>query len=552
MRRDNHYRTAGVFLLLVAVLLTGTILSYRATTHLGESDRMVAHTYDVIGAIDGLISTLQRAQNTATDFVATGKNEYLIAFRTTSSRMGPGIEQIRTLTEDNPEQQRAIANVEKGALQLKRFLENAIDNRLQGRLSQPTGELQRGVAQNLRAMKTRELELLAQRSAEAALNLRTTRVGLLAGAAINCVLLLLAALMVARDQKQRSLIETSRLRLAAIVDYSEDAIISKSLDGIITSWNRGAERLYGYKAEDMIGKSIYGFVPDDRQEELQNIMQRLRQGERIDHLETVRLRHDGTPVEVELTVSPLKDDTGTVVEASAIGRDITERKLLERSLHQLSVRILRAQDEERRRIAREIHDSTVQRLALLSMNLTQLKRLSEEGKTARLVESSVELTTQCLQELRTLSYVLHPPMLDELGLPSALKIYVEGIAQRSGLEIVTEVDPDFQRLDMATEMALFRVAQESLGNVLRHSGSKTARIRLFQEDGILLTISDKGKGIPEERKPTELPADVGVGIAGMNERIRQLGGVLTIVSGAGGTTVTAYIPERASRAAKRA
>ena len=132
------------------------------------------------------------------------------------------------------------------------------------------------------------------------------------------------------------------------------------------------------------------------------------------------------------------------------------------------------------------------------------------------------------------------PMLDELGLGSALKIYVEGIAQRSGMTITTEIDPKVPRLDPQTEMALFRVAQESLSNVLRHSGSKTARITLSNHDGVEMTISDEGKGFT---KPSAVePASVGVGIAGMNERIIQLGGVLAIDSRPGGTTVTARVP----------
>jgi signal transduction histidine kinase len=211
-------------------------------------------------------------------------------------------------------------------------------------------------------------------------------------------------------------------------------------------------------------------------------------------------------------------------------------------LHQLSVRILRAQDEERRRIAREIHDTTVQKLALLSMNLAQLKRPSNPANTASTLESSQSLTTECIQELRTLSYVLHPPMLDELGLASALKIYVEGIAQRSGILITTEIDPHLKRLDPDVEMALFRVAQESLSNVLRHSGSKTARICLSNHDGVELAIIDEGKGIDKRQPQSEIPVGMGVGIAGMNERINQLGGILTIDSGPNGTTVRARVP----------
>ncbi|HVZ18178.1 MAG TPA: PAS domain S-box protein [Terriglobales bacterium] len=540
-------RTVGLFLLLVVALLVGATLTYRATTRIEASEARVTHTYAVIGALDSLMLTVQNAQTHASDFVATGKDEYLAAYRKSTSHISEKVAAIRTLTSDNPDQQTAIRDVEGKAQHLKEFLDNAVDYRIHGSFSQPTGEQLDEVVGNLRAMKLREQDLLRQRSKEAAVSLRTTMIGVLVGAAFNCLLLLIGGFMVLRDQEQRLQIRQSRLRLAAIVDSSDDAILSKKLDGTITSWNYGAERLYGYMAEEMIGHSIYDIVPPERQEELRSILDRLGHGQGTEHLETLRKRRDGSLIEVELLVSPLKDENGRVVEASAIARDITHRKQLERSLHQLSVGILKTQDEERRRIAREIHDTTVQKLALLSMNLAQLKAPANPAKTTTMLENSQELAKQCVQELRTLSYVLHPPMLDELGLASALKIYVEGIAQRSGVTIETEFDSQMPRLPHDVEMALFRVAQEGLSNVLRHSGSKTARIELLNGAGVTLKISDRGSGMAKVWD-SETPVAVGVGIAGMNERMRQLGGRLTIDSGPRGTTVTAYVPGSAAHA----
>ncbi len=539
MRNQSTFKVVGLFLLLIAVLLLGTLASYRATVRIGDSERWVTHTYDVMSAIDSLTLTLQRAQNAADDYVSTGRNAYLDLYHTRAGQIAPQLESVRNLTKDNPDQQRAIASAAMAISALTGTLDKAAEARAQGDLAPLTGDQLRAIMQDLYAMKVRETELLRARSEDAAINLRTTRVGLFAGALVSCLLLAIAGFFVIRDQEQRSQIRESRFRLAEMVESSDDAIIGKKLDGTITSWNSGAERLYGYPGQEMIGRSVYDIVPQDRHEELRDILQRLGRGERIDHLETRRIRHDGSEVEVELTVSPVLSEDGTVLGASAIGRDITRRKQLERSLHQLSVRILRAQDEERRRIAREIHDTTVQKLALLSMNLAQLKSHANSG--ASLVESSQDLARECVQELRTLSYVLHPPMLDELGLGSALKIYVEGISQRSGVSIDTEVDSSVPRLSREAEMALFRVAQESLSNVLRHSGSKIARIKLTNHDGVEMTISDEGKGFTRHLQ-ADAPAPVGVGIAGMNERINQLGGVLTIDSSASGTTVTARIP----------
>lgn len=547
MRNPSKYKTVGLFLLLIAVLLLGTLLSYRATIRIAESERWVSHTYEVMGAVDSVIVTLQRTQSAANDFIATGNDKYLTAYRTASALIASRIDDIRIETKDNAWQQQATANVATKVLPYQAALDEAVKARMEGRVSQLTGDQLRAITQYLRVMKSHESELLTQRSQEAAVSLTTTRLGLLLGGLVNCILLVLGGYLVMHDQEQRSQIKESRMHLAAIVDSSDDAIIGKKLDGTISSWNKGAERLYEYTAEQMIGRSIYEIVPPEREAELRTIMKKLSRAERIDHLETYRLRRDGTKIEVELTVSPVIDDHGRVIGASAIGRNITERKLLERSLHQLSIRILRAQDEERRRIAREIHDTTVQKLALLSMNLAQMRTPLNLAKSLTTLDSSQELTSECVQELRTLSYVLHPPMLDELGLASALKIYVEGISQRSGITVTTEIDPNVPRLDPEVEMALFRVAQESLSNVLRHSGSKTAKIRLSNHSGVELTIADEGTGFSTKQQVTELPVAVGVGIPGMNERISQLGGVLTIDSGPGGTTVRARVPgERAA------
>lgn len=543
MGTQSNLRTAGLFLLLIGVLVCGTWYAYRATTSIAESERWVAHTYQVMESLDSLILALQRTQNTADDYIATGNSDYLTEYRAASLLITQRLNEVRTLTVDNPNQQHALANLEINIVRLKSRLDDAVESRRQDRIEVATGDQQRSISDDIRIMKAREGNLLNARVGEAEQNLQTTRIGLLTGAAGNLFLLVLAAILVLRDQKQRWQIKESRLRLAAIVDSSDDAILSKKLDGTVTTWNAGAERLYGYTAAEIIGQSIYKVVPEDHHDELRSILERLAKGERIEHLETVRLRHDGSSVEVELTISPVVNG-GAITGASVISRDITRRKQLERSLHQLTIGILQAQDEERRRIAREIHDTTVQKLALLSMNLAQLRVTADHAKAAANLDSSQKLASECVQELRTLSYVLHPPMLDELGLGSALKIYVEGIAQRSGIAIETEVDPAVERLDPEVEMALFRVAQESLSNVLRHSGSESAHIRLMNRDGIEISVSDKGIGMPAKPSATELPVAVGVGIPGMNERIRQLGGVLTITSGPGGTTVTARVPGR--------
>jgi signal transduction histidine kinase len=204
----------------------------------------------------------------------------------------------------------------------------------------------------------------------------------------------------------------------------------------------------------------------------------------------------------------------------------------------LSGRLLTLEDDERRRLARELHDTSAQLLAALSMNLSVVNESAEilNARSRAALAESINLADQCLREIRTVSYLLHPPELDELGLDSALSSYIHGFTQRSGIRVEVEVSPDLGRLPQAVETTVFRVVQESLTNIHRHSNSRTARVRLVREPlNLVLEVEDAGVGIREG-------AFLGVGIASMRERVQQLNGRLEIVSQPGGTIVRATIP----------
>jgi signal transduction histidine kinase len=227
-------------------------------------------------------------------------------------------------------------------------------------------------------------------------------------------------------------------------------------------------------------------------------------------------------------------------------RDLTERKRADEAAQAFPAELLRAQDEERRRIARELHDSTAQELAVVAMNLGRLEEWIE-GRDAwaeNLLADSLAVLTQGSRDLRTLAHLLHPPMLEELGLIGALRDYVEGFSARSGIQVELEAPENFERCPEKVETALFRVAQESLSNVHRHSGSKVAFVKLVRgREVIELTITDRGKGLPAGLLTgTADAARVGVGISGMRQRIVQLQGQLEVVSNEGGTTVSAVLP----------
>lgn len=501
--------------------------------------------------------------------------------------------------------------------------------------------------------------------------------------------------------------------LAAIVDSSDDAIISKDLNGIITSWNKSAERLFGYAAEEAIGRSILLLIPPDRADEERDILARIRRGERVDHFETVRRRKDGTLIDISVTISPVRDGSGKVVGASKVARDISERmraeererqitaesvaatakfravfeqttvfagittnegtvveanklclevcgysaeevlgkqlwkgpwwrnfpetqekiraatplaaqgvpyretllyswaddsehivdfalypildhegkvlflhptgvditeikraeenyrrlaetldaevrartkELEERNaevlrqseqLRQLSWQLLHTQDEERRHIARELHDSAGQTLAVLGMNLSTIVRDAREKapEVVKCAEETEKIVQNLTKEIRTTSYLLHPPLLDDIGLSAALPWYVQGLSERSGLDISLKMADKFGRLPREMELVIFRLVQECLTNIHRHSGSRQAEIQIVQEpDRVIVEVRDQGQGIAADKLSEIQTRGAGVGIRGMRERLREFHGEMSIQSSNAGTVVLVSIP----------
>ena len=220
------------------------------------------------------------------------------------------------------------------------------------------------------------------------------------------------------------------------------------------------------------------------------------------------------------------------------------KELSERTeqVRELSAKLLSLQDEERRRLARELHDSTGQMLAAMKMVLDEMRIEAKEQKFAALVNQSIELNDEMSRQLRTMSYLLHPPLLDEVGLPSALRWYTEGFAERSAIKVDLQVSDGFDSLPQEMEIAIFRVVQECLTNIHRHSGSPTASVRLNRtNDAVDVEISDTGQGIASDRVRGDRIVS-GVGLMGIEERMRQFGGSVKVTSSENGTLVNAGIP----------
>jgi PAS domain S-box-containing protein len=486
--------------------------------------------------------------------------------------------------------------------------------------------------------------------------------------------------------------------LASIVESSDDAVISKTLDGRITSWNKGAERLFGYSAAEAIGQPISLIIPPDRWNEEVNIIESLKRGERIDHFETERRCKDGSLAQISVSISPLRDSYGNIVGASKVARDIGQRKRAERALAEqarlldlsndaiivhdpqgritywnrgaqevygysseetlgrltdelfktvytqpleqivaqleredrwsgelihrrkdgtqivvssrwaldrdsagtilailetnndisqqkrneqalreskeqlralaesletkvqdrtrqlqkrnaevfdLSIRLLRTQDDERRHIARELHDTAGQTMTVVGMKLQRLIQnakpvdpdLAQEGEAIR------ALIEKLNQDIRTTSYLLHPPLLDESGLTASLAWYVRGLGERSGLDIRLSVSDNLGRLPQDMELVIFRLIQECLTNIHRHSGSKSAHIQIRRNSNqISVEVADQGDGMTPERLAEVQTQVTGVGIRGMRERVRQFNGEMKIESNNMGTTISVFFP----------
>jgi PAS domain S-box-containing protein len=358
-----------------------------------------------------------------------------------------------------------------------------------------------------------------------------------------------------RESEQRF-----RLLVEAVQDY---AIFMLDPEGRVKSWNLGAERLKGYKESEIIGQHFSRFYPQEDilaakpQRELEIA---LREGRVED--EGWRVRKDGSKFWANVIITLLKDADGRVIGFSKVTRDFTARVQAERalqnskrkledsekSLRALSLHLLRTQDEERRRIGRDLHDSLGQYLSVLKMKLDGLHMEASRKQTNDIddLAQCTQLTEEAVREVRTIAYLLYPPMLEEMGLKSAISWYLDGFTKRSGIKTTFEISPDFGRLAKDVELALFRVLQESLTNVHRHSGSQTAGVRLsVNGDAVVLEVSDQGKGTKlqnYEEAGEDWMGAVGVGLRGMSERVRQLGGKLELSSSDQGTTVTATAP----------
>jgi len=350
--------------------------------------------------------------------------------------------------------------------------------------------------------------------------------------------------------------ELYRLLVESVKDY---AIFVLSPEGNVLTWNQGAQALKGYTREEIVGQHFSKFyLPEAVQSGWPTRELTLAEKEGRFADEGWRVRKDGSAFWASVIITALRDSQGKISGFAKITQDMTERRdaaerinnlnrelrkkvteldesrriieLRTLELQKLSAEVLQVQDQERRRIARELHDDLGQQLSLLKMILSRSPN-----------EEAIEIADSALSSVRNLSYLLHPPLLDETGLRAALDWFVEGVKKRCGVEITLTIRPQiFPRLSGEIETAIFRVVQEALTNVVRHAQSDSARVEIEKHsETVVVRVRDYGKGLPTDILEGK---KLGVGIAGMRERIRQFGGELTVARAEPGTLLEARVP----------
>ena len=388
-----------------------------------------------------------------------------------------------------------------------------------------------------------------------------------------------------RGQELHRRLEQQTRIFQATLSSIADFVYIFDRHGRFTYANQALLDLWGLKLEEAVGKNFFDLnYPDDLAARLQRQIQQVIDTRQNVRDETPYTSSAGVEGYYEYIFSPVLDEAGNVELVAGTTRDITDHKRTENALREserqlrtlaesldsqvqartaelqqrnadvlrasqelrdLSARLMHTQDQERRHIARELHDSAGQTLAVLGMHFAQLAREVKHHapQFSRIADESDALLQQLNREIRTTSYLLHPPLLDEAGLASAVSVYVKGLVDRGTLDVTVEVSEPFGRLPGTLELVLFRIVQECLTNVIRHSGSKKAAICIGSQAGVInLEVRDSGKGISPEKLADIREHGSGVGIRGMRERVRQFQGDMQIESNESGTIVRVILP----------
>ena len=588
----------ALFLSVVALFGLCALTTYLSFLDFRAGERWVSHTQEVRSAVGDVEAAMNAAARSRVTYLMTGNQNDLNEYKAATLRTLQECEKLQRLTKDNPVQQAKSAQLQAAIKERQRVAEEAISAKQQGRTVDIAQVLPQNVALAAKTaavaddVREEESRLLVQRTQIAHKRFMLAACAVIVSFALAIFLLYFYYRLLNRELRVRELSERSareaytrevilrqeeqrfRLFIEAVKDH---AIYTLDAQGNVSSLNEGASRLKGYAASEILGRhfSCFYSADDNRNGKPARELEMATRDGRVED-EGWRVRKDGSRFWANATITAIRDNTGTLIGFAKVTRDFTDRmraqealRLLnadltaevaerksaearlaisERSLRDLSLHLLRTQDEERKRIGRDLHDSLGQYLAVLKMNLESLVSgagSNVDGANEQL-ESCIRLADDALKEVRTISYLLYPPLLEEMGLKSAIPWYLDGFSKRSSIKTTFEVDPAFGRITPEGELALFRILQESLTNVHRHSGSTTAAVKLSRMNGeAILEVVDSGKGISPQLLQEfgeNWAGSLGVGLRGMNARVSQLGGKLEVQSTGQGTVVKAHVP----------
>jgi two-component system, NarL family, sensor kinase len=559
---------AWVAFALALVLLVGMgWVAYRTTKLLVTSKDWVVHTQDVQATLDDVRADIMGAEFSRRGYTITNDENLLNDYRSAVADLPHAMARLRQLTADNHTRQSTLDELQSLIDHSLLLQEGAVESRRRGRpdlqqdiqITHQTARLAEQTTALIQAIDNDENRLLSQR--QTASNLAYRRTIQVLAIAFGLVLFLLAAefsllnIEFGRHERTQEIAQRNRVLVNAFFASSSLGlgILDKNL--CFRRANEVLAGMAGTQPDLVLGKSLEetlgrGLHAD---EIVRNV---IVSGQPMLDCEVSRTT-GGKEREARfwsLNYFPIRDAKGEVAQAGVIAVDVTARRNAEAAIRRLTARLLNLQDQERRRIAREIHDSLGQYLAGLKISLDMMANPAF-AKKAGMLEECTELVQRCISETRTISHLLHPPLLDEAGFASAASWFVTGFSQRSGIPVSLDLPSNLPRLPNEVEIALFRVLQESLTNVHRHSASKSAEI--FLKAGarqVTLEVRDHGHGIPQQRlqRMQMNGTQTGVGLAGMRERVRELGGTFEVRSDRAGTAICVSIPLIAGADAGRA
>jgi len=557
------------FAVAVALLIGSSVLLVRATRGLLTSEALVGHTREVQTALEDLGGEIFQASNSGKAYILTGDSALLADYNSALQNIPRDLDHLRKLSSDNPDRRPALDALQADIQNELDLIAKSIHAHQKGastidadaQITRETAQLHDQVQVALKRLSDDEDKLLDERQRASTANYHHTLRMIGASFVIALALLGIEMFLLNYSFTQYQRTENLARQTREIVNafFSSSTVGFGILDAGLryTRVNDVLPRMAGLKPDDMLGKSVPE-VFGPRGVRTEAVLRKVLQTGTPMLDREIATELPGKPGQVRhwlVNYFPVPEEHGAFTQLGVIAVDVTARRNAEEALRKLSGRLLGIQDQERRRIARELHDSLGQYLAGLKIAIEMLSNSPGPERSQPLLAECSDILEKAITETRTLSHLLHPPLLDEAGFASAASWFVTGFSQRSGIPVSLELPDDIPRLSEAVEIALFRVLQESLTNVHRHSQAQSAEIKVETDaEQISIEVCDHGKGMPEHILE-QLAGDgtkLGVGLAGMRERIHELGGTFEVTSEGRGTVVYASVPLSVREESQRA